>query len=175
MEDADAALLTAFKGGSERAFNQLVDRHQQGLRAFLRGLVGAGDADDVAQETFLALWSHANAYRGDASVRTWLFAMAWRKAQDSHRRRLRQRERDSQFHTAALACENDAISPVDRLAVRQALTTLPLDQRAAVWLCLAGGFTHTEAADALGLALGTVKSHVLRGRERLRDALEQEK
>ena len=175
MEDADAALLAAFKGGSERAFNQLVDRHQQGLRAFLRGLVGADDADDIAQETFLALWSHANAYRGDASVRTWLFAIGWRKAQDSHRRRLRQRERDAQFHAAAAACADDGISPVDRLAVRQALATLPLDQRAAVLLCLAGGFTHTEAAAALGIALGTIKSHVLRGRERLREALEQEK
>jgi RNA polymerase sigma-70 factor (ECF subfamily) len=175
MDDADAALLAAFKEGSERAFNRLIDRHQQGLRTFLRGLVATADADDIAQETFLAAWSHASTYRGDASVRSWLFAIAWRKAKDSHRRGIRQRERDAQFHQSTFACADDGVSPDDWLAVRQALMNLPLDQRAAILMCLAGGFTHTEAADALGIALGTVKSHVSRGRERLRDVLAREK
>ena len=54
-----------------------------------------------------------------------------------------------------------------------ALQTLPLDQRAAVTLCaLVCGFSHSEAAEILGTALGTVKSHVLRGRERLLKAIE---
>lgn len=61
----------------------------------------------------------------------------------------------------------------DRLAVREALLTLSLDQRAAVTLCLVCGFSHSEAAGILGTALGTVKSHVLRGRERLREAMER--
>ena len=55
----------------------------------------------------------------------------------------------------------------DRLAVKRALQTLPLEQRAAVTLCLVCGFSHSEAAGILGMPLGTVKSHVLRGRERL--------
>jgi len=53
-----------------------------------------------------------------------------------------------------------------------ALQTLPLDQRAAVTLCLVCGFSHSEAAESLGTALDTVKSHVLRGRERLLKAIE---
>ena len=61
-----------------------------------------------------------------------------------------------------------------RLALRQALVSLSLDQRAAVMLCLAHGFTHAEAAEALDIPLGTIKSHVARGRERLREALGEE-
>jgi RNA polymerase sigma-70 factor (ECF subfamily) len=60
----------------------------------------------------------------------------------------------------------------DRLAVKTALQALPLEQRAAVTLCLVCDFSHAEAAKILGTALGTVKSHVLRGRERLREAIE---
>jgi RNA polymerase sigma-70 factor (ECF subfamily) len=61
----------------------------------------------------------------------------------------------------------------DRIAVRAAMQELPLEQRAAVTLCLVCGFSHSEAAEILGAALGTVKSHVLRGRERLREAMEK--
>jgi RNA polymerase sigma-70 factor (ECF subfamily) len=61
----------------------------------------------------------------------------------------------------------------DRLAVRAALQALPLEQRAAVTLCLVCGFSHSEAAEILGAPLGTVKSHVVRGRERLREAIER--
>ena len=61
----------------------------------------------------------------------------------------------------------------DCLAVRAAMQTLPLEQRAALTLCLVNGFSHAEAAKILGAALGTVKSHVLRGRERLREAIER--
>jgi RNA polymerase sigma-70 factor (ECF subfamily) len=61
----------------------------------------------------------------------------------------------------------------DRLAVRRALLALPLEQRAAVTLCLVCGFSHAEAAEIIGAPLGTVKSHVLRGRERLRRVMEK--
>jgi RNA polymerase sigma-70 factor (ECF subfamily) len=175
VDDADAALLAAVQGGSEQAFNRLVDRHQQAVRAFLRGLVSTADADDVAQETFLVAWWHAHTYRGSASVRSWLFAIAWRKAKDNHRRSFRRRRRDTQYQRDESADRHVDVSMEERLAVRQALTSLSLEQRAAVLLCLAGGFSHAEAAEALGFPLGTVKSHVSRGRERLREALERER
>jgi RNA polymerase sigma-70 factor (ECF subfamily) len=175
VQDADAALLTAVQDGSEQAFNRLVDRHQQAVRSFLRGLVSIADADDIAQEVFLVAWSHAHTYRGSASVRSWLFAIAWRKAKDSHRSMFRRRQRESEYHRAESANESVDASMEERLAVRQALTSLSIEQRAAVLLCLAGGFSHAEAAEALGFPLGTVKSHVLRGRERLREALERER
>src|SRR5690606_15346430 len=96
MEDDDAALLRGVGEGSERAFNRLVDRHQQAVRTFLRKLAGA-DADDVAQEVFIAVWRRPHGFRGVASVRSWLFAIAWRKAKDSQRRWFRRARRETEW------------------------------------------------------------------------------
>ena len=172
MSDDDSALIAAVRGGSEPAFNILVDRHQQAVRTFLRRLLGNNaDADDLAQETFLAAWTQARSFRGEASVRSWLCGIAWRKAKGAQRSWFRRRARDAAHHELPSGGAVGA-SMEDRLAVRRALLTLPLEQRAAVTLCLVCGFSHAEAAGILQAALGTVKSHVLRGRERLREALE---
>jgi RNA polymerase sigma factor (sigma-70 family) len=167
MSDDDAALLTAVRGGSELAFNTLVDRHQQAVRIFLRRLLGnEADADDMAQETFLAAWTHARSFRGEASVRGWLCGIAWRKAKGAQRSWARQRSRDTAHHDLSPE-SGGAATMEDRLTVKRALQALPFEQRAAVTLCLVCGFSHTETAGILGTPLGTVKSHVLRGRETL--------
>ncbi len=171
MDEDDAALLAAVCEGSDRAFNTLIDRHQQAVRTFLRGVAaGPEDAEDFAQETFLAMWKHARSYKGGGSVRSWLFSIAWRKAMDSRRRWFRSQRRDTAYHEMAPADLDRGTAPEDFLALRQALGALSLEQKAAVMLCLGCGLSHSEAADALGTPLGTVKSHVLRGRERLREA-----
>jgi RNA polymerase sigma factor (sigma-70 family) len=170
MEEGDEALVAAVRDGSERAFNVLVDRHQQAIRTFLRGVTSADDADDIAQETFLAVWTHARSFRG-GHVRAWLFSIAWRKAKSAQRSWVRRRRRDADYHESAPPTRE--MGTDDRLAVRQALATLPLAQRAALVLCLGCGLTHNETAAALAVPLGTVKSHILRGRERLRGALGQ--
>ena len=172
MEE-DAALLAAIARGSERAFNVFVDRHQRAVRVFVRGLAPGSDADDLAQETFLAIWSRADRYRGAASVRSWLFAIAWRKAKDSHRRRFRRLGRETVHHDIRGA--SDSASLDERIALEQALLSLSLAERAAVLLCLAAGFSHSEAAAALDMPLGTIKSHVSRGRERLKAILESKR
>jgi RNA polymerase sigma-70 factor (ECF subfamily) len=173
MDDDDVALVAAIQNGSELAFNRLVDQHQQGVRTFLRRLLGNdADADDMAQETFLAAWTHARSFRGEASVRTWLCGIAWRKAKGAQRSWARRRSRDTEHHERVSAHNAAGVPMEDRLAVRRAMQALPLDQRAAVTLCLVCGFSHSEAAEILGAALGTVKSHVLRGRERLLKAIE---
>lgn len=171
MEEEDAALLAAVCRGSESAFNVLIDRHQQAVRTFLRGLIACAEADDIAQETFLAAWTQAGAYRGGASVRSWLFSIAWRKAKGAQRGWFRRRTRDTAYQEAVSGDQPAAMQAEDRLALRQALASLPLDQRAAVVLCLGCGLTHAEAAETLGAPLGTVKSHVLRGREKVRAVL----
>ena len=170
METDDAALVARIREGSDRAFNLLIDRHQQAVRGFLRRLLAsAADADDIAQETFLAAWEGVHAYRGGSSVRSWLCAIAWRKARSAQRAWFRRQARE------ATDPQGDAahVSAEDRLAVKQALLALPIEQRAAVALCLAEGFSHSEAAEALGAPLGTVKSHVARGRARLLEALSE--
>lgn len=173
MTDDDVALVMAIRDGSELAFNTLVDLHQQAVRAFLWRLLGnEADADDMAQETFVAAWTHARAYRGDASVRAWLCGIAWRKAKGAQRWWARRRSRDTTHYERRPPEGVSAVAMEDRLAIKRALQTLPLEQRAAVTLCLVCGFSHAEAADILGTPLGTVKSYVLRGRERLAKAIE---
>lgn len=95
MGEEDADLLAAVSKGSERAFNLLVDRRQREVRNFLRGVVGQDEADDIAQETFLAVWTDARSFRGGAPVRSWLFGIAWRKAKGAQRGWFRRRARDT--------------------------------------------------------------------------------
>jgi len=172
MDGDDESLLAQVRDGSERAFNTLIDRHQQAVRTFLRGLTANHlDADDIAQETFLAAWTQAQSFKGQGSVRSWLFSIAWRKAKGSHRQWFRSVRRDTAYHEFSSGDEAQETSAEDRIAVRQALLSLPLDQRAAVTLCLGSGYTHAEAAEMLAIPLGTIKSFVLRGREKLRGIL----
>jgi RNA polymerase sigma-70 factor (ECF subfamily) len=175
MEEEDAALLASISQGSERAFNRLVDRQQQAVRNFLRGLVGPNDADDIAQETFIAVWTSARSYRGGGSVKSWLFSIAWRKAKGAQRGWFRRTQRDTGWQAASELEQPRDTAPAERLAVRRALSSLSLDQRAAVMLCLAHGFSHAEASEALDIPLGTIKSHVARGRDKLREVLGDER
>jgi RNA polymerase sigma-70 factor (ECF subfamily) len=174
METDDATLVARIREGSERAFNLLIDRHQQAVRGFLRRLLAnAADADDIAQETFLAAWEGVRDYRGGSGVRTWLCAIAWRKAKTAQRSWRRRWTREAGYQ-AETSREGELQAPAeDRLAVRQAMLTLPIEQRAAVALCLGQDFSHAEAAEALGAPLGTVKSHVTRGRARLLKVLSE--
>jgi RNA polymerase sigma-70 factor (ECF subfamily) len=172
MEEDDEILLARVRDGSEHAFNSLIAQHQQAVRTFLRGLsANYSDADDIAQETFLAAWTQARSFRGQGSVRSWLFSIAWRKAKGSQRRWFRSARRDTAYHDSLPGDKVQETPTEDRILLRQALLSLPLDQRAAVMLCLGSGHTHGEAAEMLAIPLGTVKSYVLRGREKLRGIL----
>lgn len=165
----DAPLVRAARAGSQAAFGRLVARHQQGLRAFLRRAAGA-DADDVAQEAFVTAWSSLARLRDDEGFRPWLYGIAWRKALSLHRGTVRAARRDHDWveeHDG----QGGGLDPADRMALEAAMAQLPADQRAAVALCMAQGWSHGEAADALGLPLGTIKSHVARGRDKLLSVL----
>ncbi len=168
---SDADLVRAARAGSDAAFGRLVERHQALMRGFLRRTLGGGwaEADDVAQETFLAAWRSLRSLKDPAGVRSWLLGIAWRRAQDRIRSARRSSERDRSWLETIDVPEG--VSHEDRMALAKALDNLTPDQRACVALCLADGLSHGEAAMALGLPLGTVKSHVARGRSRLLIAL----
>jgi RNA polymerase sigma factor (sigma-70 family) len=153
------------------AFSRLVERHQAAVRAFLRRLLGGGwaEADDLAQEAFLAGWSSLRSLKDPGGVRAWLCGIAWRKAQDRIRSSRRGAARDAAWLETVEAPAG--ISPVEKMALAAAMAELPTDVRACVALCLADGWSHGEASMALDLPLGTVKSHVARGRARLLKAL----
>ena len=168
MREPDAELVAAAARGSQGAFQQLVERHQQAVRSFLRRVCDDPmDADDLAQETFLTAWSGLSGYRGGSALRSWLCGIAWKKALTLQRSRRRERRRIDEIEEAPPG----EICTEARLDLAQALRSLPSEQRAAVALCLGGDFSHADAAHVLGLPLGTIKSHVQRGRAKLLEAL----
>ncbi|HZZ33881.1 MAG TPA: RNA polymerase sigma factor [Phenylobacterium sp.] len=166
----DEALVAAAQGGSAEAFSRLVERHQQAVRAFLRRASGDwASADDLAQETFLAAWSRIGRLKAGASVRAWLCGIGYNKHLTAMRSASRERAR-AQVYEEERDVTLDAL-PEDKMALERAMAELPAEQRACVALCLAADFSHAEAAEALDMPLGTVKSHVSRGRARLLQAL----
>lgn len=169
--NAEAAWAERARAGSADAFGRLVHMHQQALRAFLRRLCGnTADADDLAQETFVFAWEHIARFEPARSFRPWLFGIAWRKFRERKRRWLRLIWRESRATEASETIYQS--DPGLKLDLERATASLPAEQKAAVLLCLACEFSHAEAAQALALPLGTVKSHVARGREKLIAALE---
>ncbi|WP_394763449.1 RNA polymerase sigma factor [Phenylobacterium sp.] len=166
----DEALVAAAQGGSAEAFSRLVERHQQALRAFLRRSCGDwAMADDLAQETFLAAWSRIGRLTTGASVRAWLCGIGYNKHLTAIRSAGRERARGAVYQAERDVTVDAA--PEDKIALERAMADLPPEQRACVALCLAADFSHPEAAEALNMPLGTVKSHVSRGRARLCQAL----
>lgn len=167
---AEGALVGQAQAGSTRAFSRLVETHQQAVRAFLRRLCGNwAEADDLAQETFVTAWQHFARFDRSRDLRPWLCGLAYRKFLASRRAFFRRVRRETEF-----AGEQETIAKPNsdlRLDLTKAMNGLPPEQRAAVALCLAAEFSHGEAAEALGIPLGTVKSHVQRGRAKLLAAM----
>jgi RNA polymerase sigma factor (sigma-70 family) len=151
---------------SREAFAALVAAHQQAVRAFLRRLCGdPAEADDLAQEVFIAAWTSLDSFRRDADFRLWLYGIAYRKFRASRRAAGRRRKREA---FVAEIAETVATPDADaRLDLQKAMMALSEPQRAAVALCLAAGVSHAAAAALLALPLGTVKAHVARGRATL--------
>lgn len=164
------------------AFAQLIRRHQGPLRALLRRLCGgqAALADELAQEACLRAWQALPGFRGDAQVRTWLYRIAYNEFLQHRRRAESQLQASSEPWAdadeatdsgAAPLAQNVALSVALSLDVQQALNQLSPAERDAVVCCCMAEFSHSEAAEVLGWPLGTVKTHVLRGRAKLQSAL----
>lgn len=173
MDAAEEARLTALaRKGDLRAFGQLVDAHQPAVRAFLRRLTGNyADADDLAQEAFARVWEVLNRFDGASTLRTFICGVAFQYWRRARRSTVRRQQREEAYASLEDTEAEPHARAAQRLALRHAMDQLPEDQRAVLALCLGQEFTHQEAADVLKLPLGTVKSHVTRGRARLQQAL----
>ncbi len=129
------------------------------------------EADDLAQEAFVTAWTRLAHFDGQASFRAWVCGVVYRKALTAKRGALRGMDRDGAYVQSRGWEVGETVEPAAKIALRRAMGELPADQRAAVALCMAGDFSHAEAALALNLPLGTVKSHVNRGRAKLLELL----
>lgn len=160
-DDEDRLLNHRVAAGDRAAFQLLVLRHEGRLRGFLSRVAGS-DADDLAQEAFVRAWQRAGDYRGQGSYAAWLVGIGWRLFLDQ-RRTARRREALAASEETAASVDprpaSDAAIDADRL-----LATLSPQERAALTLCFGHGWSHGEAAEIMGVPLGTLKSLVLRGR-----------
>jgi RNA polymerase sigma factor (sigma-70 family) len=153
------------------AFGELVRRHQSFVRAFLARLV-RGDAhlaDDLAQETFLQAWQKLGRFRGEAKFSTWLLGIAYNQFRNAARRRKDLAWEDLSANQPEPAAAE--VPPGLRLDLANALERLHPMEQTAILLCCQNGLSHEEAAQVLEIPIGTVKTHVLRGREKLKRLL----
>jgi RNA polymerase sigma-70 factor (ECF subfamily) len=173
MEPNDIELVALAKAAhDERAFAVLVRRHQARLRAFLLRLCGDGArADDIAQETFIKALAGLASFRGGGSFRSWLYAIAYREFLQDARNAKASARLDDALKAAATQLSDSSLEAGLSLDLKRALATLEEQERAAILLCDAAGFSHSEASAALGAPLGTVKTHVARARRKMRDCL----
>jgi len=153
------------------AFGELVFRHQSPVRRFLRHLSGgdAALADDLAQETFLRAYRGLGRFRGDASFLTWILGIAHNQFRNARRRR---KEVDWEEADAPEPSEPSAARAVELHAdLSSALKRLDPDEQTALHLFYHQGLTHPEISAVAGWPLGTVKTHLHRGKEKLRSLL----
>ena len=181
---SDAQLIArALVTDDRHAFAELVKRHQSSVRACLRKLTAGNHAlaDDLAQDTFVLAWRNLKSFRQEARFSTWLYRIATNCWLADARKRKEELLGD---RADAVADDEDATMPhIDamhadharasslKMDLERAMAVLSDAERAAIVQCYHNDLTHEEAAYVLGCPVGTVKTHVLRGKQKLKAAL----
>lgn len=154
--------------------SELVD-HLPALRAFALSLTREGaSADDLVQDTIVKAWTHIDKFQPGTNLRAWLFTIL-RNTFYSARRKTRREVNDTDgIHAARQATRPEHDGRLAMNDFRVAFKQLPDEQREALILVGASGFSYEEAAQMTGVAVGTVKSRANRGRRRLAELLKLE-
>jgi RNA polymerase sigma-70 factor, ECF subfamily len=185
-EAEDLRLIEALRGGAEAAYEELIQRFQQPVYALaLRLLDDQSEACDVVQEVFLKVFRNIGSFRGQSTLKTWIYRITVNEAHNArrwffrHRRReveLDHSQEDSRDWKEIIA--DGSRSPFDvafdreqHVMIEAALERINPIFREAVVLRDITDLSYEEIADVLGVSLGTVKSRILRGREALREKL----
>jgi RNA polymerase sigma-70 factor (ECF subfamily) len=188
----ETRLIARLKAGEMSAFDELVEEYQSLIYALSFRILGdAEDARDAAQETFLKVYRHFARFRGDASLKTWICRIAINQAYSTQRWWRRRHRSNTASLDAPLglnsdddrsladSLESDTISPEAETLSRErsrriesGLSELKKDFRVAVMLRDIEGLSYEEIAYVTEVSVGTVKSRIARGREMLREAVQ---
>ena len=142
------------------------------LRAFGVSLCGDKErADDLVQETLFKAWNHLDSFKEGTNLKAWLFTILRNTYFSERRKRKREVEDADGSYAARLSTHPEQHGHMDMQDFRAVLVRLPDDQREALVLVGAAGFSYEEAAEICGCAVGTIKSRVNRARNRLADML----
>lgn len=178
LERTDEELVAALAVQDSTALAELYDRYGRLAFSLAVRIVGSPEsAEEIVQEAYLSLWRGAVTYQvGRGTVRTWLLSITHHRAIDAVRRRA------SRVQTAPLDDRAQFVGAQDvwldvsrsltRDEVRTALERLPIEQRESIELAYFGGLTYPEIAQRLNVPLGTVKSRLRLGLQKLRSLLE---
>lgn len=169
-------LVARLRAGEMAALGEAYDAHQIHVRAFAQRMLGdEGAAEDLVQETFLALPGAIRRFRGDAALRTFLIAIAVNHARHHVRAAARRRAAAARFGLEPAAVRGGPAEEVARgqlaATLMRALDALPVDQRVAIVLCEIEERTSVEAAKILGVPEATVRTRVFHARRKLAEAL----
>ena len=181
-DDVDVALMHRIAEGDERAFRDLVERHQNAVVGTVaRMLNDPTEAEDIAQLAFLRIWKHAKRWRPDAKFTTYLFTITRNLVFNESRRRTRrkevstdEREEGSGFQMASesrLGPEEETMKLEMHQQIDRAIATLPEAQRTAVILYSYESLPYEEIATVLKTSVSSVKSLLFRARTTLREKL----
>ncbi len=146
------------------------------LRAFARSLCGDPTlADDLAQDAMLKAWNAREHYQAGTNMKAWAFTILRNVFYSEKRRSWRRQPLDPEVAEATLVSASNPSDSIDLLALRNALSMLPDDQREALILVGAGGLAYEEAAEVCGCAVGTIKSRVSRARKAVAELIDSNK
>jgi RNA polymerase sigma-70 factor (ECF subfamily) len=169
----EATVVALARSGNVPAFEELVKRRQSWLRNVLRRLCGdAALADDLAQQALLRAWRNIGGLKANLAFGTWLRRMAVNAWVD-HMRRHNPLDMIAASREEAIEVADtvDAPSLAEGVDLHRALSTLAAPVRLCIVLSYSEGMSHSEISEATALPLGTVKSHINRGLDRLKQAL----
>jgi RNA polymerase sigma-70 factor (ECF subfamily) len=160
------------KAVTKRPFRELLVAEIPSLRAFGASLSGSMHlADDLVQDTLLKAWSHSSSFAEGTNIRAWLFTILRNTYYSFYRKRGREVQDTDGLYSKRVEVPADQHGAVDLADLRNALAKLPEEQREVLIMVGATGLSYEEAADVCGVAVGTVKSRVNRGRIRLAELL----
>ena len=173
MSLSDQELIArAVKQRDQRAFAQLVLRYQSQVRSWCRRLCNGDShtADDLAQEVFFKAYGALAAFQQEAKFSVWLYRIAFNAAASKWRKKqLDWCDLDSVAELSAEGCEATSIAQTGD--IQSAMSQLSEPQQIAIRLCFEEDLSHEEAASVMGIPLGTLKTHVARGKTRLKTLL----
>jgi RNA polymerase sigma-70 factor (ECF subfamily) len=182
----EAALVQRCAVGDESAYADLVAEHQRMVIQLAMNLLGDRDeALDLSQEVFLRVFRTINRFRGQSTLRTWIYRIAVNQARNRHRFWCRRHRADQVSLDQHIATHGDFLcrgdSTPDRVLAQKelasrlkaALNALPFEQRTVIVLREVDGLSYEEIAYSLGVAVGTVKSRLTRARQALRSELRE--
>jgi RNA polymerase sigma-70 factor (ECF subfamily) len=161
-QPTDLDLVARWKAGEQRAATLLVERHASALSRFVASIGARAEADEVVQDTFVRAFASLDAFRGESTLRTWLFTIARRLVLD-RRRSVRRRGEQVEIQEGDVATEYDALDGVvadeTQERLRRAMARLTPTQREVFVLRVSEGMSYREIADAVDTTEGAARVH----------------